>query len=161
MNVETIMSKTIHTCSPEDSLERVAQILWDGDCGCVPVVNDEHRVVGMVTDRDACMAAYTQGARLCDIPVSTAMAGQVRSCRPSDSVTSAEQTLREYQLHRLPVVDDQERLVGLLSLGDIAREAAHQRNDRRPAVTDKEVGETLASVSAARSRSRELEPVAA
>ena len=64
MKVEQIMNREVKTCRPQDSLNRAAQIMWDEPCGAVPVVDDQHRPVGFLTDRDICMAAYTQGKPL-------------------------------------------------------------------------------------------------
>ena len=88
MNVGQLMTRTVHACNPDDPLHVAAQIMWEQDCGCVPVVVDEEggsRVVGMLTDRDVCMAAYTQGKALAVIKVSSAMSREVCSCRPTDS----------------------------------------------------------------------------
>src|SRR5262245_1269543 len=70
MRVEQLMTRTVQTCTPSDCLERAAGIMWDHDCGALPVTSadgEEPRVVGMLTDRDVCMAAYTQGRALRDI----------------------------------------------------------------------------------------------
>lgn len=70
MNASELMTETVQSCSASDSLQRAAQIMWDRDCGVVPVVDGDNCVVGMVTDRDIAMAAYTQGQPLWLIPVS-------------------------------------------------------------------------------------------
>jgi CBS domain-containing protein len=124
--------------------------MWEGDCGCVPVVDQDGRVVGMLTDRDVCMAAYTQGKPLTDVRVESAMAKQVHSCRPDDAVATAERTMRERQVRRLPVIDAKGRLVGLLSLNDIAIEAVRERELRQREVSAAEVGLTLAALCAHR-----------
>ncbi|MBM4267743.1 MAG: CBS domain-containing protein [Deltaproteobacteria bacterium] len=150
MKIEQIMTRGVRTCCPEDSLAKAAQIMWDRDCGCVPVVrveDDGDRVVGMVTDRDVCMAAYTQGMPLDSIPVSSAMAARVYSCRSEDSTDVAMGILRAHQLHRLPVVDTHDHLVGIVSLADLAREAHHEHARSRKSVTDEQIGATLAAVS--------------
>jgi len=67
MKVEQIMTRIVHTCSENDTLNRAAQLMWENDCGCVPVIhggNGSGAVVGVVTDRDVCMGAYTQGRLL-------------------------------------------------------------------------------------------------
>src|SRR5438046_1875104 len=78
MKVEEIMSVDLETCRLEDTLNRPAQIMWEHDCGVVPVVDGEARVVGIITDRDICIAAYTQGRPLSEIPVSSACSQNVR-----------------------------------------------------------------------------------
>jgi CBS domain-containing protein len=150
MNVDELMTRDVMTCSPEDFLNAAARILWDRDCGCVPVIEQEDdgaRVVGMLTDRDICMAAYTQGLPLAAIKVSSAMAREVRACRATDPVPMALRILHTNQLHRLPVLDADEHLIGLLSLADVAREAAHERARGAHEVTDAQVAETVESIS--------------
>ena len=76
MRVEQLMTRTVETCEPHDTLVTAARIMWTRDCGCVPVVVPEeggHRVVGMLTDRDVCMAAYLQGRPLSEISVASVM----------------------------------------------------------------------------------------
>jgi CBS domain-containing protein len=125
--VEQLMSRSVATCRPDDRLDSAARIMWERDCGVVPVTVPEgggERVVGMITDRDVCMAAYTQGRSLADVPVSTAMSHNVRTCQPADPIQSALRLMAAEQLHRLPVVDQAGHLVGLLSFADVAREEA-------------------------------------
>jgi CBS domain-containing protein len=121
MKVEEIMSTDLETCHPDHMLNCAAQIMWEHDCGVVPIVDDESRVVGMITDRDICMAAYTQGRPLAEIPVSTACSRTVYTCALTDSVESAEALMRRAQVRRIPVVDEKRKLYGLVSLADIAQ----------------------------------------
>jgi len=121
MRVREIMSQQPHTCRVHDTAKRAAEIMWENDCGVVPVVDDDGRVCGIVTDRDLCMAAYFQGTALADIPVSAAMSREVISCSPDDPIAHAERLMSERQVHRLPVVDDRQSPVGVLSLSDVAR----------------------------------------
>ena len=149
MQIDQIMSKPVFTCGINDNLNIAAQLMWEHDCGAIPVVNDEGRLVGIVTDRDICMATYTQGSSPQAIPVSTAMAKDVRSCQPDDSIETVEQLMRESQVRRIPVVDDEGRPIGLVSLNDITREAA--RGKKRNGA-DREVVETLAAICQPRPR---------
>jgi CBS domain-containing protein len=154
MNVEQLMARNVGTCAPSAQLDAAARIMWEGDCGCVPVVEQPDgsaRVVGMITDRDICMAAYTQGHPLSSIRVESAMAKDVRSCRPTDSIATALKILQQNQLHRLPVVDQDGRLIGLLSLADVAREAEREHGRAKKEVTDTRVAEVLEAISAPRS----------
>jgi CBS domain-containing protein len=114
--------------------------MWDHDCGCIPVVDNEGKLVGMITDRDICMAAYTQGKPLAEIAVSTAMAPRAYTCALTDSVGSAEKLMAAKQVRRLPVVDKQGRLVGLLSLHDIASRGSRLNATR--------LGRILAAIAA-------------
>jgi CBS domain-containing protein len=147
MKVEQLMTRSPATCEPDDRLHDAARVMWEQDCGCMPVVRKgEMRPCGMITDRDICMAAYHQGRSLSEIRVRDAMAGSLYTCGPDDALEDAAQTMREMQVRRLPVVDALGNLVGIVSLADIAREAAPQPGSRRRGVSEKEVAGTLASI---------------
>jgi CBS domain-containing protein len=146
MRIEQLMARGVATCGPDDTLHQAARLMWERDCGFVPVVGADRRVVGVVTDRDACMAAYTRGQPLTEIRVRDVMSARVRACKPGDELTAAEEVMREAKVHRLPVVDEDGRLIGVISLADLAREAARGAGSRRRAVSTAEVGETLAGI---------------
>jgi len=146
MNVEELMTKTVRTCGPDDTLETAARLMWDNDCGCVPVTDDQGRPLAMLTDRDVCMATLTQGRPLGDIRVQSSMSGSLHSVGVHSSLPAAEQIMQQFQVRRLPVVGVDGRLVGLLSMNDIAREALRERGQRQRAVTSDDVAATLASV---------------
>lgn len=148
MNVESLMTKRVLACRVDETLNEAARIMWEHDCGFVPIIESDARprVVGVVTDRDLCMAAYTRGRPLREIRIGDVMSTPVRSCRPGDSLAAAEATMREGQVHRLPVVDDGDLLQGVISLADVAREASRETRSRRHEVTATEVGETLAAI---------------
>jgi CBS domain-containing protein len=120
MNVAQLMTSPAETCRSTDTLNRAAQIMWEHDCGAVPVVDDDGRPIATVTDRDICMATYTQGRALPDIPVSLAMSQTIVTCHKDEALSKAESLMRTQQIRRLPVVDDEGRVVGILSLNDIA-----------------------------------------
>lgn len=149
MRIEQLMTKDAAACGPDEDLGRAAQIMWERDCGFVPVTEsrENRHVVGVLTDRDICMATYTKGQPLEQIRVRDVMSTGVRACKPSDDLDTAEATLREAQVHRLPVVDDADQLLGVISLADIAREAAREVGSKRQLVTTAEVGATLAGIS--------------
>ena len=125
MKIASLVHRDVMSCTIHDSLERAAQLMWDHDVGCLPVIDDQGHVTGMVTDRDVCMAAYTQGAPLRAIPVTTAMAKHVFSCELGDEVETVERTMREHQIRRMPVIDEQGHPMGIVSLNDLARGATH------------------------------------
>jgi CBS domain-containing protein len=124
--------------------------MWDNDCGCLPVVggNGSTEVVGMITDRDICMCGLFEGRPLGDLKVVTAMSRGVLRCRASDPVENAERIMREARVRRLPVIDDTGMLVGMITLADLAREAARERAAEAPEVTDSQVEHTLAAICA-------------
>jgi CBS-domain-containing membrane protein len=154
MRIEQIMTKDVDSCGPDDHLDRAAQIMWERDCGVVPVTTPERRVVGVVTDRDACMASYTRGQRLDQIRIGDVMSTQICACRPEDDPGRAEELMKRAQIHRLPVVDAANQLLGMVSLADLARRAkstgAGAKSD--PQLTPAAIGETLAAISQPRVR---------
>jgi CBS domain-containing protein len=148
VRIEDIMTRDVRACSPDDSMGEAAQIMWENDCGCVPVVDGDRRLVGMITDRDICMAAYTRGKPLAEIEVGGAMAAVVQSCRAEDTLRKAETIMRTAQVRRLPVVDRDRVLVGILSLRDIVQEAQRQSRTEHRDVDDSEVSDTLGAICA-------------
>ncbi len=128
MDVKRLMKHEVRTCHRDDMLNTAARIMWEEACGCVPVVDAESRPIGFLTDRDICMAAYTQGRPLGELGVESAMARSIVSCGSEDDLAHAMQLMRNNSLRRLPVVNASGVLVGLLSLDDIA--CASQRNLR-------------------------------
>lgn len=124
MKVEQIMNRDVKTCGPQDSLNKAAQIMWDEPCGAVPVIDDQGRPVGFLTDRDVCMAAYTKGKPLAELQAEGAMARKLVCCRSDDDLDSAAQLMRQNRTRRVPVIDREGVLVGLLTLDDLACEAA-------------------------------------
>jgi CBS domain-containing protein len=146
MLVSQLMIRDVETCSPHDTLETVGRICWDHDVGVVPVV-ERGRVVGVITDRDVCMAAYTRGCALRDALVSSAMSSPPRACRPELGIADAMRLMSEAQVRRLVVTDAEGHLVGLLSFSDLVREAARASNARMA----QDVVKSLASVCAPRS----------
>lgn len=143
MQAEQLMSRPVHTCRIHDDLGTTAQIMWERDVGAVPVLADDDTVVGMITDRDVCMAAYTQGRPLSEIPVASAMAKRVFSCGPTASVEALEQLMRDQRIHRVPVLDAHGHAIGIVSLGDVARAAAASRATNG---SQRQVVETLATI---------------
>jgi CBS domain-containing protein len=119
--VRDVMSRDPITCGPTDRLNVAAQRMWEHDCGVLPIVDGEGRPIGMLTDRDVCMAAYTRGQALGELEVAGAMSGAPSTCKPSDTLRSLMDLMATHQVRRVPVVDDEGRLVGIVSLADIAR----------------------------------------
>jgi len=155
MTVKSLMTSTVKACRADDDLQRAAQIMWDNDCGIVPVVDAEDHVVGMVTDRDICMAAYTRGQPLWAMSVSSAMAAQVHAVREADSVHTAEAVMQGARVRRLPVVDDDGRLTGIVSLSDLARHASRAPGGRSDGLSSSSLLQTLAKICERNVRSAE------
>ena len=150
MRVSHLMTTHIQTCGSRDSLSQAAHCMWTHDCGSLPVIEADgaQRIVGMITDRDICMSALFKGRPLGELLVSDAMATEVMTCRPMDSLGTAEQIMRDARIRRLPVVDDEGTLLGMLTLADLALASARAGTSARKGLTGGEVGMTLASICA-------------
>ena len=124
MNVEELMTKPAATIRAEEPLNVAAQKMWDNDCGVLPVVGGDGKLVGVLTDRDICMSAWSRGQLLGNIRAGDAMSKQVSSVQSDQDVALAETLMAEKQVRRIPVVDANEKPIGILSMNDLAREAA-------------------------------------
>lgn len=156
MLVEQLMNRPAITCRPHDSCHVAAGLMWEHDVGVLPVVGDDGCVCGMITDRDICMGAYLRGMQLSEMQVCDVMARAVVVCRPGDPLGVAEKIMSQSQVRRLPVVDPNSHVIGVLSLNDLAREAEQEGGRRRPDVSDVDVSRTLAAISHPR-RQEQLE----
>jgi CBS domain-containing protein len=107
-----------------DTLSEVALSMWEGDCGAVPVVDGENRPIAMVTDRDICMAALLTGKPLHEISVERAASTGAQTIHEDAFVDAALAIMRQHRVRRLPIVDVEGRLVGMLSSADIVRSSA-------------------------------------
>ncbi len=150
MHAGQIMSRDVITCSPDDSLRDAVRRMRDHDVGCLLVVDDRERLVGIMTDRDVCIAAFTSERPLNDIWVKSAMTKHVHSLMDTDRVQDVEVIMTTYKVHRVPIVDRENHVLGLVSLSDIAREASRELRQRHPDVTDADLVTTLAQVCKAR-----------
>src|SRR5689334_19777740 len=126
MKVEQMMTRDVKTCSEHETLVCAVKLMWEHDIGSVPVVDKDGTVIGMITDRDCVMAAYTQGRRLDEVTVRSAMSGKLIACNPQDTLESATTAMKRAQVRRLPVIDKKAKLVGTLSLGDLSRAAENE-----------------------------------
>ncbi len=151
MKVKDLMTTDVKCCAEYNTLNTAAQMMWDYDIGCLPVIDKDGRAIGVLTDRDVCMSAYIQGVPLTGALVTTAMSKEVFSCTPEADMAVAEKLMKEKQIHRLLVIDAERHPVGLISLNDIAREGAREADMRTARqVSDAEITGLLASVCAPR-----------
>ncbi len=130
MKVQDVMTRSPVTCFIQDPLHLAAQKLWERDCGCLPVVDPEDRPLAMITDRDICMAALTTGKPLHELQVGQAMSKQVVACREGDDLAAAGARMAQSGVRRVPVIDANGMLCGVLSLNDLAVNAAKGAGSR-------------------------------
>ena len=127
MRIEDLMTHAVHTCFADDTLEQVAHEMWEGDTGCLVVIDNYRRPIGVITDRDLAMAAYTQGVPLRNLRADRAMSSDVITCYPGTTVREVEAQMQEAQVRRVPVIDTAGILVGIVTIGDLARSAQLSR----------------------------------
>jgi len=119
-----LMTPRVICIRATDSLAAAAQVMWQHDCGIVPVLGEDGvKVVGVVTDRDICMASWSRNVAPSAIVASDAMSTDLAYCSPNDSIADAEVLMRSHQIRRLPVLNSRAELVGILSIADITRAA--------------------------------------
>jgi CBS domain-containing protein len=143
MKVKEIMTSGVKSCSIDTNLASAAKIMWEEDCGAVPVTDGRGNVVGMITDRDICIAAATRPGSEGDIQIREVLSRPLQTCSPTDDVQAALETMKKQQLRRLPVVDGSGQLEGIVSLHDIAMQA----RGRQAGISANEVLDTYIAIT--------------
>ncbi len=123
LRVSDVMSTRVHTCSMDDMLDRAARIMSEHSCGAVPVVDRQGHAIAMVTDRDICMTALACERLLSQISVMTAASRRMYAARTSDTLDFAHEVMCKHRVRRLPVVDADGHLIGIVSIADLVRAA--------------------------------------
>jgi CBS domain-containing protein len=119
MKVRDLMTTDVKSCNSDTNLAAAASRMWEGDCGALPVVDNNGKFIGMITDRDICMAVATRPRLASDILVGEVTSGAIYVCHPTDEVQFALKTMQKERVRRLPVVNDTGILQGILSTNDI------------------------------------------
>jgi CBS domain-containing protein len=147
MRAKDIMTKDPECCRRDDTAQQAARVMRDRDCGCLPIVDDAGRVVGIVTDRDLAVRAIASGKDP-DTKLNDLMTPVAACCGPDDDLRDVEKKMAELQVRRIPIVDGGGRCVGIVSQADIALAS------RGPAVTDSEIALVVEQISQPSGRSR-------
>lgn len=150
MKVKDVMTSPVQYCAPETSLAEAAMKMWDSDCGVLPVVDREGKVIGMLTDRDICMAVTTKGRAASNISVWETASGKLYACSPNDDIKDALKTMAGQKVRRLPVVNDDGELRGILCLNDLVLQAEEAKGKKMPDLSSEDVINTLRAISAHR-----------
>ncbi len=124
--------------------------MWDSDCGALPVLNAQGRVMGMITDRDICMAAATKNKPPSEITVWETTSGKAYTCQLSDDVHTALDIMKRERVRRLPVVDEDGVFQGIIAMNDFLLVAQEARGRGLPAVSYEDVVNTMKAISAHR-----------
>jgi CBS domain-containing protein len=145
MKAREVMSQPPYTCAPTTDLATVAKIMWDHDCGFVPVVDASGTVAGVITDRDICIATSTRRLLPEHISAAQAMASPIHACLSDDSVSDVLATMKQCRIRRVPVLDANGRLQGVISLNDLVLASHAKRVPQAP-----EIVSTMAAICAHR-----------
>ena len=135
--VADIMTREVRTLRPDDTVVQAAQTMDELNVGVIPIC-DGDKLVGMVTDRDIVVRGVAAAGELKTMKLADVMSGHVRCAKEADDVDQVLAEMAEAQIRRLPVVDAGQRLVGIISLGDIASKTAEE---------EAEVGTSLGEIS--------------
>jgi len=147
MKIQDLMTSDVQCCGPDTNLAAAAKMMWDSDCGALPVLNVEGHVMGMITDRDICMAAATKNKPASDITVWETVSGKIYTCQLADDVHTALDTMKREKVRRLPVVDEDGVLQGIVAMNDFVLLAADAKGAKAPAVSYEDVVRTMKAIS--------------
>jgi len=128
MKVRDVMTETPAYCSPDTNLAVVVETLWNRNCGVVPIVDSDGNLLGVITDRDICVALGTRNKLASEIAVSDVFSGQLVMGKLDDDLRTALLAMAEAKIRRLPIVDAQGKLAGMLSITDLLLRAERGRN---------------------------------
>ena len=123
MKVKEVMTSDAKAIWLTESLADAAQLMWENDCGVLPIIKDGRKVVGLITDRDICMATGSRRANPAEVSVEEVMSGQVYSVKSEDDIAQALHAMKEHKIRRLPVLNAKGELEGILSMNDIILKA--------------------------------------
>ena len=143
MKVRTIMTPLPFFAAQDANVKDVARIMAEKEIGVVPIVDEAHRVIGILTDRDVCKAIATTDCRACEMPAMTLASKPVISCSPDEELESALRTMRQHHIRRLAVLDDRRALVGILSIDDVVLRAEEAMEASQSAVSFSDAVQTL------------------
>lgn len=123
MKVKDLMTPEPKAIWLTESLADAARLMWENDCGVLPIIKDGRKVIGLITDRDICMAATMRDTHPSAISVEEVMTGQVYAVNAEDNIEQALQQMQEHRVRRLPVINPEGELEGILSMNDIVLQA--------------------------------------
>jgi CBS domain-containing protein len=139
MKVKDVMMETPYYCQPETNLGSATELMWNANCGFLPVVGGDGKVAGVITDRDICIALGTRGKLSGEITVGEVMVRKVFSCRPEEDIHRALEAMKDGRVRRLPVISANGTLVGVVSMDDVVLHAEAAGYGKRPELSSEEV----------------------
>jgi CBS domain-containing protein len=147
MRVKEVMMGTPYYCQPDTNLGSATELMWNANCGFLPVQASDRKVMGVITDRDICIALGTRSRLAGDVLVGEVMSGKLCSCAPDDEIHVALQTMKEGRVRRLPVVAKDGFLVGVISMDDILLRTEPMSLGKEPELSSDEVVRTYRAIT--------------
>src|SRR6516164_3046927 len=146
MKVKDVMTEAPYYCQPETNLGSATELMWNADCGFLPVRSVDGKIVGVVTDRDICIALGTRNRLPGDVTVGEVMSNRVFACSPDDDVHVVLRTMQEGGVRRLPVIVENGTLVGVISMDDLLLRAEAAGIGKQPELSTEEVVSTYRAI---------------
>ena len=146
MKVKEVMTGSPSVCDLNESLAEAAKTMWDADCGALPVLKDGREVVGFITDRDICMAMAMRDCNPHAVSAEEVISGNVYSVAPEDEIQKAFEVMQQYQVRRLPVINPEGELEGMLSMNDIVLKAKENTSGKAPEIVYADVVNTYKAI---------------
>jgi len=159
MKVREVMTKQPAFCHPDSTLSTAAELMWKRKCGFLPVVGEGGNVIGVITDRDIGIALGTQNRRPSEVLVKDVMSGSLFTCTADDSIACVVTSMRIEGLRRLPVVNRDGGLVGVLSIDDLS--LAARKNATKTDVSYDDVEDTYRAIQLHAARTQKVGNAAA
>ena len=138
MKDKDCMCNEVFSCSPSTIVYDVARIMQNNHIGCVLVCDNENYMIGVITDRDIVLRCIASNKNVKETPISEVMTTNVWTCKPEDEITNAQGKMRNEKIRRLPVIDNEGKVIGMLTFGDLAK------NDIE--IGQEEISETINSI---------------
>jgi CBS domain-containing protein len=146
MKVQDVMTKDVKSCRPETNLAVAGAMMWESDCGALPVVDDAGKVMGMLTDRDIAIAVASRGRVASRIAANEVITGRVSSCASDQHIADALAVMKQEKVRRLPVTNRDGVLQGILSINDIVLHADETKGKQATGLSYEEAMSTLKAI---------------
>ena len=146
MKVKEIMTPNAEAIWLTESLADAAESMWKNDCGALPVIKDGRKVIGMITDRDICMAAAMRDRKPSGVSIEEVMTRQVYSVNAEDNLDQALAAMQEHKVRRLPVLNIEGELAGMLSLNDVVLHAKAPNDETTDGIGYDDVVKTFQAI---------------
>lgn len=129
MKLKDCMENQVYCLKPENTIKDCAKMMCDNHIGCVPICDDEKCIVGIVTDRDVILRGIACDKDYKTTPLSEIMTTKICCCNYNEEINEAERLMADNQIRRMPIIDDNKKIVGIITLGDLARNNGVSNND--------------------------------